>query len=357
VTYAALFAPPADLTPAAKNPRAITTGDWNGNGTTDIAIAACGYSGLTTDKLVIVFDRNFAARQNLSAGDCPTMVKAKDLDGDGPADLVVANFNSNNLSIFRNNGGTFALTLTVSVGTGPTDVAFGDFGSSSGSTPDGKVDVAVVNSKSDNISILFGTGTPGTISFASVQNLGTLANADARGIAVHDFNGDTLDDIAIVDHNTGGAGIGLDKAVAVRIGFGGLSFDAPVYRAAGKQPTALLTEEVTTDAAGILDLVVTNEGTSDVSVLEGRGDASMFETTVNFQSGTGPRSVAIGDLNNDLDKDIVVGNYVSDDMTILINHSPTCGDNVVEGAEQCDPPGTVFPTCPPTTCGPTCRIQ
>jgi hypothetical protein len=355
-TYTALFTPPVDLTPTAKNPRAIATGDWNSNGTTDIAIAACGYSGLTTDKLVVVFDRNFAGRQNLSAGDCPTMVKAKDLDGDGAADLVVTNFNSNTISVFKNNSGTFALVLTIAVGTGPTDVAFGDFGSSGGSAKDGKVDLAVVNSKSDNISILFGTGSPGTISFAAVQNLATLTNADARGIDAHDFNSDNIDDLVVVNHNTGGTGIGLDKAVAIRLGFGGLSFDSAVNRAAGKQPTALVADEVSTDTAGLLDLVVTNEGSSDVSILEGRGDATLFDATVNFKVGTGPRSVATGDLNNDLNKDIVSGNFVSDDMTILINNSPTCGDSVVEAPEQCDPPGTVFPTCPPTTCGPTCRI-
>jgi hypothetical protein len=352
--YSPLLTPPADLTPQAKNPRAIASGDWNGNGTTDFAVAACGYSGLASDKLVVVFDRNFVGRQNLAASDCPTAVKAKDLDGDGAVDLAVVNFNSNNVSIFRNNAGNFALMGTFAVGTGPTDLAFGDFGSSTGSAKDGKVDIAVVNSKSDTISILFGTGSPGTISFAAAQNLGTLANGDARGIAVADFNKDNIDDIAIVNHNT--SGIGLANAVAIRLGFGGISFDAPVYFASGKAPTAVIADEVSSDTAGNVDLVVTNEGTSDVSVLEGRGNASLFDAARNFKTGTSPRSLATGDVNNDVDKDIVVANFGSDDVTILINVSPTCGNGVVEGAEQCDPPGTIFPTCPPTVCGPTCRI-
>lgn len=37
--------------------------------------------------------------------------------------------------------------------------------------------------------------------------------------------------------------------------------------------------------------------------------------------------------------DIAVANNGSDDVSVIFNTSPVCGDNVVSGNEQCDPPG------------------
>src|SRR5438445_729892 len=65
------------------------------------------------------------------------------------------------------------------------------------------------------------------------------------------------------------------------------------------------------------DLVVANFNTSDVSVLLGAGDGT-FGTAVNYGAHTGPASVAIGDLNGDGKPDLAVANFNSSDVSILL---------------------------------------
>ena len=63
-----------------------------------------------------------------------------DFNGDGKADLAVANYSSNNVSVLLGNGnGTFQATVNYGAGTNPYSVAIGDFNG------DGRSDLAVTN--------------------------------------------------------------------------------------------------------------------------------------------------------------------------------------------------------------------
>ena len=85
-----------------------------------------------------------------------------DFNGDGKLDLAVANFSSNNVSILLGTGtGSFSAATNFAAGTGPFSVAVGDFNG------DGKLDLAVANRNSNNVSILLGTGTG---SFSAATN-------------------------------------------------------------------------------------------------------------------------------------------------------------------------------------------
>jgi len=110
------------------------------------------------------FDPLFSARIDYDAGSTPSWVFASDLDGDGYDDLAVANLNSDNLSVLRNNGdGTFQVPLNNGVGNGPVSVFASDLDG------DGDNDLAVANFNSDNVSVLrnYGDGT-----FQAVVNYG-----------------------------------------------------------------------------------------------------------------------------------------------------------------------------------------
>jgi len=64
------------------------------------------------------------------------------------------------------------------------------------------------------------------------------------------------------------------------------------------------------DGDGKLDLVVANTGVDDwwtVGVLRGKGDGT-FAQEVEYDSGFGPNSVALGDLNRDGKLDVVLAN-------------------------------------------------
>ncbi|MCH7720899.1 MAG: VCBS repeat-containing protein, partial [Planctomycetes bacterium] len=92
-------------------------------------------------------DELFADDLTYGAGEGPFSVAIGDLDGDGDADLAVANRYSDNVSVLLNNGdGTFAADVLYGVGDQPQSVAIGDLDG------DGDADLAVANPGSDTVS-------------------------------------------------------------------------------------------------------------------------------------------------------------------------------------------------------------
>ncbi len=91
---------------------------------------------------------------NYAAGPGPAFVAVSDVNGDGKADLAVADGNSSATSVLLGNGdGTFAAATSFGVGLHPYWVAVGDFNG------DGKPDLVTANSGSDNVSILLSNTT------------------------------------------------------------------------------------------------------------------------------------------------------------------------------------------------------
>src|SRR5437870_5076706 len=73
-----------------------------------------------------------------SVGTSPASVAVGDFNGDGTLDLAVANFSSNSVSILLGTGtGSFAAATNFDVENDPLSVAVGDFNG------DGKLDLAV----------------------------------------------------------------------------------------------------------------------------------------------------------------------------------------------------------------------
>ena len=78
------------------------------------------------------------APASYTVGDGPDAIAAGDFRGDGDLDLAIANSKSNNVSILVNNGdGTFRPAVDYPVGYDPTEIVAGDF------TGDGRLDLAV----------------------------------------------------------------------------------------------------------------------------------------------------------------------------------------------------------------------
>ena len=94
---------------------------------------------------------SFAAAANYVAGSNPIFVAVGDFNADGRPDLAVANSSSNNISILLGNAnGTFQIAVNYAAGTNPTSVAVGDFNA------DGRPDLAVANSSS-NVTVILNT--------------------------------------------------------------------------------------------------------------------------------------------------------------------------------------------------------
>ena len=106
------------------------------------------------------------------AGRTAYSVAIDDLDGDGDADLAVANYRDDNVSILLNHGdGTFAPDVTYGAGDGPRSVAIVDL------DVDGDAELAVANYYSDNVSVLINRSAaiPGDIDGDGDVDLADLA--------------------------------------------------------------------------------------------------------------------------------------------------------------------------------------
>jgi hypothetical protein len=88
---------------------------------------------------------------------------------------------------------------------------------------------------------------------------------------------------------------------------------------AGTGPRSIAVGDFNGD--GVQDLAVANEGSNNVSVLLGKGDGT-FQGVVNFGAGSGPVSVAVGDFNGDGVQDLAVANERPNNVSVLINNTP-----------------------------------
>src|SRR5262249_23665619 len=138
-------------------------------------------------------------------------------NGDGKPDLAVTNHNSNNVSVLLNTtapGATspsFAAQQGFATGASPVPVAVGDFNG------DGRPDVIVGNYHDTTVSLLLNTTAPGasTPSFSAQQTF--TSGLGPLGIAVKDFNGDGVPDLAASVRGTGSVSILLNTAVPIAL--------------------------------------------------------------------------------------------------------------------------------------------
>ena len=112
------------------------TGDFNGDGRLDLAVANVG----SNDVSVLLGNGNgtFRPQVTYAVGSDPIALVTGDFNGDGRTDLAVANFGSNDVSVLLGNGdGTFGSQVTYAVGSDPIALVTGDF------LGDGRTDLAV----------------------------------------------------------------------------------------------------------------------------------------------------------------------------------------------------------------------
>src|SRR5947209_17241953 len=128
---------------------------------------------------------SFLGPVNYAAGTSPQAVLTADFNGDGRLDLAVANYSSSNVSVILGNAdGTFQPAQSSATGAGPQSVAVGDFNA------DGKLDLATANS--GDVSVLLGNGN-GTFQAPASISIGWYP----ASVAVGDFNGDGKLDLGL----------------------------------------------------------------------------------------------------------------------------------------------------------------
>ncbi|HSN01231.1 MAG TPA: FG-GAP-like repeat-containing protein, partial [Rudaea sp.] len=184
-------------------PYSVTAADLNGDGKPDLI--AANRSDNTVSVLLNTTapgaaTHSFAAQQTFATGLTPFSVTAADLNGDGKPDLIVANQNSNTVSVLLNTTApgaalpSFAALQTFATGAGPASVSAADLNG------DGKPDLIVVNA-SDTVSVLLNTTAsgPATSSFAVQQTFATGTAPIA--VTTADLNGDGKPDLIVANHD------------------------------------------------------------------------------------------------------------------------------------------------------------
>jgi outer membrane protein assembly factor BamB len=167
---------------------ALAAADVNNDGASDLIVTN---TQLNTVSILMNNGRGqFAAPSFATVGDGPLAVAAQDLNGDGLIDLAVANYHGNSVSILKNTGGTFTTTSTVNTDSNPTSVIAVDVDGN------GAMDLAVVCAGSATVVIYTNDGT-GTFTRASTMRIGE--GSSSRIITAADLNRDGKIDLAVVN--------------------------------------------------------------------------------------------------------------------------------------------------------------
>ncbi|CAF1677256.1 unnamed protein product, partial [Adineta ricciae] len=174
---------------------------------------------------------------------------------------------------------------------------------------DNQSDLLVTNYDTNSINILSGYSSQ-----PSVRQMTYFVGYGSRpsSIVVFDFNEDGKLDAAV--NNFG------SSTVLVFNGINNGKFIAgqPYPVDSGSSPKHINLGDVNND--GRTDMIVTNLAAKSVSILFGAENGT-FTAATSYSTGTGtqPWLTALGDLNNDNHIDIVSANWLSDDMSIFLN--------------------------------------
>jgi hypothetical protein len=287
------------------DPICIAVGDFNGDGIPDLAVT--NHDGSPTSTLTILLgngDGTFTAKaESPQTGAYPLTVAVGDFNGDGVADLAVANRGSKTVSVFLGIGdGTFMAAANSPTGNAPIGIAVADFNG------DGNADLAVTNAEDNTVTVLLGDGTGKFTAVASTPQTG----ANPEGIVAADFNGDGVPDLAVAN--------GLGDTLTVLTGNGDGTFtELANPPSSGGYATSIVASDFNGD--GKLDLAVSNLNGSDVTVLLGNGDGTFTEMTTHPATSSYTNSLAAGDLNGDGVPDLAVAGIDGGSVTVLLTEN------------------------------------
>ncbi|CAF0955106.1 unnamed protein product [Adineta ricciae] len=289
-------------------PYAMAVADLNNDRFLDIAIVNYGTSTITI--LTGNGDATFNNSLSYSTGkkSNPCSITIGDFNQDQQLDLAIVNSGTSTMGIvFGYNNGTFSDQVTYSTGLNsrPSFIASGDFNS------DNRTDLAVVNSQANNVMIFEQTANK---TMAPITTHWIEYGSQPSSFVIVDYDQDDRPDAILA--NTGGNNILLLSQYASNpvVNLATYLIQTAAY------PIFVATRDFNKD--GQLDIVVLNQATSTIGILFGQGNGTFTNLTLYSVGNTSqPYFLAIGDVNNDQQLDLVVVLTSISEILILLGNA------------------------------------
>lgn len=283
----------------------MSVADFNDDNRLDIAFTdlyfACVYILLGN------IDGTFGNRRMLCMGEgsYSTAIDIADFNGDNYVDIAVVNTWTDNIVVFLGNGdGNFSIQTILYTGNESysNSITITDFNG------DTYLDIAVVNVLDRNIGIFLGHGN-GT--FDMQKTFFTGGGINPMYIAVGDFNDDTHQDAAFSYSAS---------RIGIMLGYGNGSFSEKrkfnIESAFAGCPIAVI--DLNRD--GYLDIVVAQELPYSISILIGDGNGNFeVQTIFSTELHNTFTEIAVGDINNDGYQDVIAMDTNSGSMDLMLN--------------------------------------
>ena len=324
----------------AAGPNSLTVTAPPGNNYQPVTVNTGGLTAISYSPFITTFSDSgqfnalaFATRTDYSTGNGPQSVFSMDLDGDGKPDLMSADGDSNTVEFYHNNSTTGAISFNLQLdyllpaGNYPISVTAGDLDG------DGKPEVVLTNYGSNQLFIFRNTSTPGTISFAAPTTV-TIGNYSLSA-TIGDCNLDGKPDIIVAS--------AVDNIVSIFPNTstpGNLSFSTRQDLSVSSSgfPVSVIISDL--DGDGMPDLACANTLTASVSVFRNTGTAGgapSFAANVDFMVGNGPNQLVVADMDGDGKPDLATAN-ASDNTISLLRNTSTSGS--VQFTHPPDVPGS-----------------
>lgn len=317
------FAPKVDFISGTgtSNPLGVAAADLDNDGKKDVIAGNSSSSSISVFRNISNSTTiNLAQKVDYASVNPVNFVYAKDLDGDGKLDLIIASNSGTSFSIYRN---TTSAIGSISFATRQDFVGLAiphnfDIDDIDG---DAKLDIVSVNYNSSNFSIFRNTSIIGSISFATRQDISCGANPTSLNIL--DLDGDTKKDIAITIYTS--AQVSVFRNVTISVGSPAFTNVSTI--SVGAYPHFIKNADL--DADGKMDLVTGNFVGNNISVLKNTtssvGSIS-FQAAVNISSGSGTsntQGISLTDYDNDRKTDICAVNRSNNNISIFKNTAIT----------------------------------
>lgn len=283
---------------AGSDPSSFTMSDINGDGILDLVVANWNSEYLSV--LLGTEDGDLIEQETVGLRSNVTWVSSEDLNGDGANDLVAAVPRADKIYVLinRNQGGVqFFSPVSYIVDDYPSVVKVHDLNG------DGSPDLVVSDPYSKTAMIMYNDGDG---VFGSGEEI--LVGVGIIAFDILDINLDTLPDIVAVN--------GDDDTVQILLNDGENGFADGGVLVCGDSPRDLAAGDL--DGDGFIDIVVPNYRDGTISIHIGGGDG-VFEPQIQVEAGSRPLGVTLGDLNHDGALDVLVLNTQDHRWRVLLN--------------------------------------